>query len=291
MDDSSIPVRSAPPLPHGPLPGTEGREARIDGSGYTRLVNLLLLDGSDSFDGDLVTLTDRRARHLREVLGVAPGHQVRIGLVDGPLGTGTVQAVDGEAITLRCAFDETAPERPGVDLLLAVPRPKVLRRLWAPLASLGVGQIILTNAERVERPYFDSHVLDEREFRPLLREGLQQARDTRLPRVSIHRRFKVLVEDQLDTLAGAGLRLLADPSGVTPVGAAVATSPPQRILLAIGPEGGWNGFELSLLQAHAFQLVGLGPRTLRVDTACTALLAIVHEAARTAWSGRHHPAP
>jgi RsmE family RNA methyltransferase len=50
------------------------------------------------------------------------------------------------------------------------------------------------------------------------------------------------------------------------------------VLLAIGPEGGWNAFELGLLQAHGFRLVGLGPRTLRVDTACTALLAIAHAA-------------
>jgi RsmE family RNA methyltransferase len=248
-------------------------------------VNLILLDGGDRLDGDRVTLTGARAKHLRDVLRVWPDQQVRIGLLDGPLGFGVVQAVNGDAVTLRCAFEATAPNRPDVDLLLAVPRPKVLRRLWAPLASLGVGQIILTNAERVERPYFDSHILDERVFGPLLREGLQQARDTRLPRVSIHRRFKVLVEDDLDTLAGPGLRLVADPSGETSIGAAVSASAPQRILLAVGPEGGWNPYELSLLQAHAFQLVGLGPRPLRVDTACTALLAIVHEAARTAWHG------
>jgi RsmE family RNA methyltransferase len=48
--------------------------------------------------------------------------------------------------------------------------------------------------------------------------------------------------------------------------------------MAIGPEGGWNAFELSLLAAHGFQLVSLGPRTLRVDTACTALLALTHSA-------------
>ena len=66
--------------------------------------------------------------------------------------------------------------------------------------ALGVGRIVLTNAERVERHYFDSHILSEASFRPLLVEGLQQARDTRLPAVSIHRQFKVLVEDHLDTL-------------------------------------------------------------------------------------------
>ena len=48
------------------------------------------------------------------------------------------------------------------------------------------------------------------------------------------------------------------------------------MLLAIGPEGGWNAFELGLLAAHGFQPAGMGPRTLRTDTACIALLAIAH---------------
>src|SRR6185369_10266130 len=125
-----------------------------------------------------------------------------------------------------------------------------------------------------------THVLDEACYRPLLIEGMQQARDTRLPIVSIHRQFKVLVEDHLDTLFGEGLRLVADPHGTPSIGATIAAHPDQRVLVAIGPEGGWNAFELALFQAHGFRLVGLGPRTLRVDTACTALLAIVHAALR-----------
>ena len=48
------------------------------------------------------------------------------------------------------------------------------------------------------------------------------------------------------------------------------------MLLAIGPEGGWNAFELGLLAAHGFQPAGMGQRTLRTDTACIALLSIAH---------------
>lgn len=165
-----------------------------------------------------------------------------------------------------------------MDLLLAVPRPKVMRRLWAQLTALGVGRIVLTNAEKVERPYFDSHLLTEAVYRPLLIEGLQQARDTRLPEVSIHRRFKPLVEDDLDGLSGEGLRIVADPSAIQALGDAVRSQPKERVLLAVGPEGGWNTFELQLLEAHGFHRVGMGPRTLRTDTACLALLALVHDA-------------
>jgi 16S rRNA (uracil1498-N3)-methyltransferase len=148
----------------------------------------------------------------------------------------------------------------------------VLRRLWAQLAALGVRRIMLTNAERVERNYFDTHLLDARIYRPLLVEGLQQARDTRLPIVSVHRQLKVLVEDHLDALVGDGLRLVADHRAAASVIDAVRHQT-GRVLLAVGPEGGWNDFELTLLQSHGFTPVGMGPRTLRVDTACIALIA------------------
>lgn len=239
-------------------------------------MNLILLDEGDGLGSSLVTISDARAAHLLNVLKVAPGQAVRVGLLDGPLGVGTVESTENGRVTLRCVFDAGAPPRPRVDVLLALPRPKVMRRLWAQLAALGVGQIILTNAERVERPYFDTHVLAEACYRPLLIEGLQQARDTWLPTVSIYRQFKVLVEDRLDTLFSGGVRLAADPRGTSSVGAAVGEHTDQRVLIAIGPEGGWNAFELALLEAHGFRQVSIGPRTLRVDTACIALLAIVH---------------
>ena len=241
-----------------------------------RAVNLILVEASEVSATGVAWVGGARAAHLRNVLKVAIGHQVRIGMIDGMQGIGTVTHDDGGAIALQCVLEVELP-RPRVDLLLAMPRPKVLRRLWAQLAALGVGRIILTNASRVERNYFDTHVLTPECYRPLLVEGLQQARDTHLPRVSVHRQFRVLVEDELDALAPHTARLVADPSGEAAVDAALAGCE-TRVLLALGPEGGWNAFELELLDAHGFRRVGLGPRTLRSDTACIALLSLVHDA-------------
>lgn len=242
-------------------------------------MNLLLLEPHELDANGRATLSDARARHLLGVLRVVPEQTVRIGIVDGGSGTGRILAAESGRVTLECTLD-TTPVRPAVDLLLAVPRPKVLRRLWAQLAALGVGRILLTNAARVERNYFDTHLLDASGYRPLLLEGLQQARDTQLPIVSVHRQFRILIEDHLDALAGPSLRLVAEPSAGEPMAAVVARQQTERLLLAIGPEGGWNGFELELLRAHGFHAVGLGPRTLRSDTACVALLALAHEALR-----------
>jgi 16S rRNA (uracil1498-N3)-methyltransferase len=239
-------------------------------------VNLVLLEPGEVSDLGDVTLSGPRAAHMLTVLRVEPGHQIRLGVLDGPRGTATVQSVDSATIALHCTLESEIPPRPNVDLLLAVPRPKVMRRLWAQIAALGVGRIILTNAEKVERNYFDTHTLEPGTYRPLLIEGLQQARDTRLPPVSIHRRFRVLIEDELDRLIGPALRIVADPSAAVPLRDVVLGSQEPRILLAIGPEGGWNAFELGLLAAHGFQSARMGPRTLRTDTACIALLAIAH---------------
>jgi RsmE family RNA methyltransferase len=241
-------------------------------------VNLVLVEADEiSTTGDVV-LTGARAAHVLNVLHLRPGHQLRVGVVDGPFGSGTLQSVGEDVVVVSCAFEASIPPRPAIDLLLAVPRPKVMRRLWAQIAALGVGQIILTNAEKVERNYFDTHILAPKTYRPLLIEGLQQARDTRLPTVSVHRQFKILIEDHLDALFERGVRLVADPSASASLRDRVAGTKDQRILLAIGPEGGWNAFELALLLAHGFQAVGMGPRTLRTDTACVALLALAHSA-------------
>jgi RsmE family RNA methyltransferase len=247
-------------------------------------VNIILLEPGEVTREGEVRLSGTRAAHLRTVLRVAVGHTVRVGVLDGPIGTGEVRDVAADTIALHCAFEAAIPDRPRVDLLLALPRPKVMRRLWPQLAALGVGHIMLTNAARVERNYFDAHVLAPDRYRPLLIEGLQQARDTRVPRVSIHRRFKVLIEDELDRWFADGVRLAADPVGMRSPADVVRRGVADRALLAIGPEGGWNDFERGLLAAHGFEAVSLGPRTLRTDTACVALLALVHAALASMFS-------
>jgi len=241
-------------------------------------MNLILCEADEVGPDGAATLTGARAAHLLQVLRAQPGDTVRLGVVDGPKGHGTVVTIGEDVVVLRCELGDASPPVPAVDLLLALPRPKVLRRLWAQLAALGVGRILLTNAERVERNYFDTHVLDEATYRPLLIEGLQQAADTRLPRVSIHRQFRPLVEDELGPPAADERRLVAQPGHGSSWRTLASGADGGRVLLAIGPEGGWNAFELDLLTRRGFAAISLGPRILRTDTACIALLALLNDA-------------
>ncbi len=241
-------------------------------------MNCILIDPAELGPDRAVSLTDRRAAHIRAVLHARPGDRLRIGLIEGPLGAGTVKAVSAAGVDLDCEFDPAPPAEPApLDLLLALPRPKVMKRLWCALAQFAVRRIGLVNAEKVERPYFDSHVLEPGFIREHLLEGCEQVGATRLPAVSIHRRFKPFVEDELDAWSPGTRRLVAHPGAALKVGEAAAGAA-GGVLLAVGPEGGWNAFEEELLEARGFTAVGMAGGPLRSDVACVALLALVRDA-------------
>jgi len=230
-------------------------------------MNQVLLEPDDLLEDGTSRLTGRRLRHALEVLRAEEGDVLRVGLLGGMTGTAELLRLDEEEMVLRPSLNEAPPPRPGIDLLLAVPRPKALRKLLPAAASLGVDRIVLVNAARVEKSYFDSKVLDPEEIRRLLRLGLEQARDTRLPEVLVRNRFRPFVEDDLDGLFASAHRILAHP------GPARATAPARwPKLLAIGPEGGWVPFEIALLERHGFEPFSAGPRPFRVEIAVPYLL-------------------
>jgi 16S rRNA (uracil1498-N3)-methyltransferase len=230
-------------------------------------VNLLLLDAAE-LTSDAVVLRDRRAAHLRDILGVVVGQQVRAGIIGGRLGTAEVLADDGVALTLRVtAIEEPSPPLP-VEVVLAVPRPKVLTRVIEALASFAVERITLTNAWRVDKSYLDSPRLAEDALTEAVRLGAEQGVTTHLPPVTVHRRLMALLDARWP--AGvAGVGLVAHP-GAPPIEEAPLSQGP--IALAIGPEGGWLPREVETLVARGFTPVSLGPAILRVETALAAAL-------------------
>ena len=225
-------------------------------------MNLLLLREADFGSDGTVRLVGRRLLHARAVLRASAGDVLRVGRLGGLAGTAEVLRLDDSEIVLRPALTDAPPPRAGVDLLIAMPRPKALRKVLPAAASLGVDRVVLVNAARVEKSYFESKVLAKDAVEDLLLLGLEQARDTVLPDVLVRDRFRPFVEDELDTLFPRTSRLVAHP--------AAAAEPPDaggRTVLAIGPEGGWVPFEIELLRAHGFAPFSLGPRTLRVEVA------------------------
>jgi RsmE family RNA methyltransferase len=234
-------------------------------------MNRILFERDEIQPDGTVTLADVRGAHIREVLRAVPGQTVKTGTVNGLAGVSKVLEVSPDLVRLRPDHAQECAA-PWFDLLLAVPRPKVLKRLWPQLAALGVGRVVLLNAFKVEKFYFSSQWLDPVFYRPLLVEGLMQAGLTRLPEARVAPRFKPFVEDELDALFPGTLRLIAHPGpGSVPAPAAGRARP----LLAVGPEGGWTDYEVKMLVARGFRLFSLGERTLRTDTACIALISVL----------------
>lgn len=235
-------------------------------------MNLILLHETDRTSEQEFRLTDHRAEHIRSVLQSKVGDRLRVGLLDGPPGTGTVASLDDREVCLHCEFEDI-PSRPLVSLILAIPRPKSLRKLLPEVTAFGIDRLVLLRTWRVAKPFLSVDVLEPGVYRALLHEGLMQGRHTLEPRVRIEPLFKPFVEDRLDEMfAESHLRLVAHP-GATRSIAEVVVQPNTHVVAAIGPEGGFVPFELEALQRRGFEPVHLGPSTLRVETACVALLA------------------
>jgi len=237
-------------------------------------MNLILLSPEEIDDTGNVSLTDKRAVHIIDVLNAKPGQVVRIGLMNGPKGRGEVLSAEDGCVKLSVKLEKARPIQPCIDLILCMPRPRVMRRLWAQLSALGVNHIALTRAFRVEKYFFNTHIVTEKTYHPLLIEGLQQAGDTLLPEVSLHQRFNVCLESRLKEIDDDALKMVAHPESKKDLYALMDQSPWKKILMVIGPEGGWVEEELDLLRHYDFKQFNLGARILRTDTACVAALSI-----------------
>lgn len=230
-------------------------------------MNRILFESSEIADG-VATCSDARAEHILAVLHGEVGQTLKTGELDGRIGTGEIVSIEGRTVAVKVSHTEESL-RPWCDLVLAPPRPRVMKRLLPQLASLGVGTIVLVGAKKVEKDFWGATLLKEENYRPLLVDGLMQAGTSVVPRIETRRNFRRFVGNELDFLFPTANRVVGHPGGAPNAPA----QKPGRLLLAVGPEGGWTDDEVSLLESHGFSRYSLGSRILRTDTALVALLA------------------
>ena len=235
-------------------------------------MNLILLHDADFISASEVRLTGRRLQHILEVHRAEVGDELRVGKVDGLLGSGRIVALSKEQLVLEVQLDQPAPKPLACTLLLALPRPKMMKRVLQSVTSLGVKQIYLLNSYRVEKSFWSSPLLQAEKLQEQLLLGLEQTIDTVLPEVHLRKFFKPFVEDELPALIQGTNALVAHPVADAEFPAAV-TGPTT---LAIGPEGGFIPYEVEKLQECGFSPVSLGKRILRVETAVPVLLSRLH---------------
>jgi RsmE family RNA methyltransferase len=231
-------------------------------------MNLVLLFDDDFVDPTRVRLVGRRLEYVRSVHRAEVGDTLRVGRLQGRVGRGTITALSAAGLSMTVALDAEPPASAPLTLVLALPRPKALRRVLQCVAAMGVKDIVLLHSWRVEKSYWNSPLLGDTALREHLLLGLEQGGDTVLPRLQMRRRFKPFVEDELPALLAGRRGLLAHPPAAQPCPHAVA----EPMLLAVGPEGGFITYEIERLMALGLAPVSLGPRPLRVEHAVPALL-------------------
>ena len=231
-------------------------------------MNIILLAPEDWLDENTVCIDGRRHEHIRGVLKAEVGDALRVGLLGGLRGSGTVVKLSDEDTHLQVDLIESPLPRHPCDLILALPRPKMLRRVFRTAAEMGVAHLYLINSARVEKSYWQSPLLQPDRIKAALTTGLERAGDTVLPQVHLHPRFKPFVEDQLPGLIGSSGCWIAHP------GAAEALATQSREgLIMLGPEGGFVPYEVELAKSMGAHPVRLSDRILSVDTAVTAALS------------------
>lgn len=214
--------------------------------------------------------------HIKEILKSRVGDSLTIAEMGGNIGKATIEEInDDEVVLTDITLDKQPPAKLDLTVVLALPRPKVLRRLIMDMTSLGVNKLIIVNSYRSQKSYWQSPLLDRVD--EFIFEGLQQAIDTVPLVVEFKKRFKPFVEDEFPSIVGDAL--IAHPytseswkSYLDVVKCKTSHIGNMPKVLCIGAEGGWIDYEVDLLCKHGCKAVSLGPRILRTETVVNVLL-------------------
>jgi len=219
--------------------------------------------------------------HVKEILKSKVGDSLTVGEMGGYIGKATIAQIRNDEVLLTdIILDKKPPAKLDLTVVLALPRPKVLRRLIMDMTSLGVNKLIIVNSYRSQKSYWQSPLLNR--IDEFVFEGLQQAIDTVPPVIEFKKRFKPFVEDEFPAL------LLDENGNDKQVNAVVAhpyaaqswkayldtTNHKDAMpkVLCIGAEGGWIDYEVDLLCQHGCTSVSLGQRILRTEAVVNVLL-------------------
>ncbi|KZN14975.1 16S rRNA (uracil(1498)-N(3))-methyltransferase [Marinomonas sp. TW1] len=239
-------------------------------------MNLIILEPALTLSEGRYALTERQQSHINQVIKAESGNVLRVGLLGGDLGEGVYQAASADlpAHIHSLQLTQKPPKALPMVLVMALPRPNMLKRTLHNITAMGVKELYLIHSSKVEKSYWQSPVLQPESIRQTLLEGLEQAKDTIMPNYTMVPRFRPFVEDQLPHILSGKLGLLAHPYQAK----SCPVDLQESCVLALGPEGGWNEFEVSKWLEAGMSSVHLGERILKVETVVPVLLSRLYPA-------------
>lgn len=225
-------------------------------------MNIIILLEDDFIDSNRVRLRDRRLDHINSVHKAGVGDNLKVGILNGKMGSGRVISIDRRSVELEVILDKDPPKPLDINIVMAMPRPKVFRRLLQDMTTMGIKNINIIKTWKVEKSFWNSPVLDENKMKDTMILGLEQGKDTVLPSVHIYKRFKPFVEDRLTDIIEDTDCLIGHPDS----NGNCLRGYERGVTLAIGPEGGFTPYEVDMFKSKGFKTFTLGDRILRVET-------------------------
>ena len=224
-------------------------------------MNIVLLDPRQTEAEFWSISSTRQLEHLQQHLQIQVGDTLKVGIREGQRYLTEIVEISEKAVRLKPLQQETVPEKLPVTLIVALPRPKVLRRLIMDSVTLGVEKIILLHSYRVDKSYWQTPFLQQ--LNHYIELGLEQAGDTVAPKIELYKRFKPFVEDILPGLISTDCpAYVAHPYAEQAMPFAIE----HPCTIVIGPEGGFIPYEVDLLIKNGCQAVSLGNRIIRTET-------------------------
>jgi 16S rRNA (uracil1498-N3)-methyltransferase len=222
--------------------------------------------------GARVELPEHSAHHAREVLRLRAGALVRVFDGAGSEFEGVLDEVSRRTVSARLTHAVPARPESHLHLVLAVSplkgdRMEVVLQKATELGVSEIWPVVTARTDAAARPALRGS-RGERWDRVVAGASEQCGRAV-VPHVAPTTTFDDLLACPFD---GARVALLETPGHPPLVEAAHA--PGEPLLLLVGPAGGFEPAESTALGAAGFQIVSLGPRILRAETAAIAAAAI-----------------
>lgn len=213
----------------------------------------------DSFNGDTIELDEASTKHLRGVLRLSAGDRIAIFDGEGSEYECSIQAIE-KSSTLAKIINEIEPPSPESPLHLtlaaALTKNDKFDLVIQKAAELGVNELIPFISRRCDIKVKDSNTRHERWQRIALEASKQCGRAT-VMQVSEITEFDHLIK------AENNIVMFSERSG----GSLTDVVINEKVLILVGPEGGWEDNELELAASQRVNIVTLGGRILRAETA------------------------
>jgi 16S rRNA (uracil1498-N3)-methyltransferase len=224
------------------------------------------------FDGDIARVRGAELHHLRDVMRLGCGAEVALWDGAGREYVGRIARIDRNAALVEITGAAPgARENCSITLAAAIIKGPRMDFLIEKAAELGVRALKpLACARSVVRDPGSSRI--ER-WRRLARAAAKQS----LGRLPMEIEPPATVAAAVAAMAKDTFAVACE-AGAAPLGALLRRRKPRALVLACGPEGGFDDEETAAMRAAGFVAAGLGPNRMRSETAALAAAAIAADA-------------